>query len=243
MDEQNPEVQPEEPDASPTQASQNSGDIGIVYILQNPAMPDFVKIGFTQDLQVRMRALDNTSVPVPFECVYAAQVNKPRAWEQTIHDVFQDQRINRRREFFESTITGKVMSILKTAQISEISPTAPEEASDSDADSFERVERRRERSGNFDFEVLEIPVGAKLQFVNARDVTCEVVSQKPPLVDFRGERLRLSNAAAKALSKGSARGIQGSLYWMYGEETLVARRSRLESEAEAAESYRQFLSY
>ena len=202
MVDQNPEAQPAQTAVPPTLASQSSGDTGIVYILQNPAMPEFVKIGFTQDLQERMRALDNTSVPVPFECIYAAQVNKPRAWEQTIHDVFQEQRINRRREFFESTVTGKVMSILKTAQINEISPEVPEEAADFDADASARIERmesRRERSGNFDFEVLKIPIGAKLQFMHDSSITCEVVNQKPPLVKFKDERLRLSNAAAKAM--------------------------------------------
>lgn len=41
----------------------------IIYALTNPAMPNLVKIGKTesQDPQVRMDQLYNTSVPLPFE--------------------------------------------------------------------------------------------------------------------------------------------------------------------------------
>ena len=38
----------------------------IVYVLTNPAMPGFVKIGYTTDIQARLKQLHNTSVPVPF---------------------------------------------------------------------------------------------------------------------------------------------------------------------------------
>ena len=41
---------------------------GIVYCLENPEMPDVVKIGCTTDIEQRLRQLDNTSVPVPFVC-------------------------------------------------------------------------------------------------------------------------------------------------------------------------------
>ena len=47
---------------------------GIVYCLENPAMPDLVKIGITQDIEQRIRSLDNTSVPLPFVCFVAVEV-------------------------------------------------------------------------------------------------------------------------------------------------------------------------
>ena len=40
---------------------------GVIYCLQNPAMPDLVKIGKTSiDIEPRLRSLDNTSIPLPF---------------------------------------------------------------------------------------------------------------------------------------------------------------------------------
>ena len=51
-------------------------DEGFVYVLTNQAMPGYAKIGLTRadDVNVRLKQLDTTSVPLPFECVYAAKV-------------------------------------------------------------------------------------------------------------------------------------------------------------------------
>ncbi|EKD33224.1 MAG: hypothetical protein ACD_76C00068G0021 [uncultured bacterium] len=46
----------------------------IIYILINEAMPGYVKIGRTTNLEQRIRSLDTTSVPLPFECFYACTV-------------------------------------------------------------------------------------------------------------------------------------------------------------------------
>ena len=45
----------------------------IVYVLTNPVMPGFVKIGMTDgsDVQARMNSLYTTGVPFPFECAIA----------------------------------------------------------------------------------------------------------------------------------------------------------------------------
>ena len=41
----------------------------IVYILTNQCMPDIVKVGITDNLDIRVKQLDNTSTPLPFECL------------------------------------------------------------------------------------------------------------------------------------------------------------------------------
>lgn len=51
----------------------------IVYILTNKSMPDLVKIGITDNLERRIRELDNTSTPLPFECFYAVEVSNASA--------------------------------------------------------------------------------------------------------------------------------------------------------------------
>ena len=62
---------------------------GIVYVLTNAAMPGLVKIGITENnVEDRIRGLDNTSVPVPFECFYAAQVAEPAKVERALHEAF-----------------------------------------------------------------------------------------------------------------------------------------------------------
>ena len=54
----------------------------IVYILTNQSMPDTIKIGITDNLERRMRELDNTSTPLPFECYYAVEVQDAKAIEK-----------------------------------------------------------------------------------------------------------------------------------------------------------------
>ena len=47
---------------------------GIVYVLVNEAFDSYVKIGRTINLEQRLKQLDNTSVPLPFRCVFAVEV-------------------------------------------------------------------------------------------------------------------------------------------------------------------------
>ena len=54
----------------------------IVYILTNQSMPDTIKIGITDNLERRIRELDNTSTPLPFECYYAVEVQDAKAIEK-----------------------------------------------------------------------------------------------------------------------------------------------------------------
>lgn len=72
----------------------------IIYILENEAMPGFVKIGRTnRDVEQRVSELSNsTAVPFPFHCVYAATVEDAVLVERQIHMAFAAQRV--RKEFF-----------------------------------------------------------------------------------------------------------------------------------------------
>ena len=78
---------------------------GIVYILTNAAMPGFIKIGLTQqdDVSLRVKGLDNTSLPLPFECYFSARVPDCRKLERTLHFVFGEKRDRLNREFFTAS--------------------------------------------------------------------------------------------------------------------------------------------
>jgi len=87
----------------------------IIYVLVNEAMPGYVKIGRTTNLEQRIRSLDTTSVPLPFECIYACRVVNSAVVERHLHDAFLDHRVRSSREFFEIS-ADRVISALKLAE-------------------------------------------------------------------------------------------------------------------------------
>ena len=87
--------------------------MGIVYVITNPEMPGLVKIGHTsQTIEQRLRDLDKTGVPVPFECVAAWEFEDAPGVENTLHQAFADRRVRQSREFFRVS-PGQPIAILE----------------------------------------------------------------------------------------------------------------------------------
>ena len=94
---------------------------GIVYVLVNEAFDSYVKIGKTINLKQRLQSLDNTSVPLPFRCVYAIQVDDMDKIEKLAHGAFADHRTRSNREFFEID-PQRVISALQMTGGIEVTP-------------------------------------------------------------------------------------------------------------------------
>lgn len=78
-----------------------SSEDGVVYILKNPAFKTFyIKIGFTTNINDRLKELYNTSVPLPFVVYALLKTNKYKQAEKMMHSTFKDSRIGNDREFF-----------------------------------------------------------------------------------------------------------------------------------------------
>ena len=74
---------------------------GVVYILTNPAFKDFyIKIGYTTNLNDRLKELYNTSVPLRFQVFAVLKTKKYKQAEKMIHLAFKGSRIGDDREFF-----------------------------------------------------------------------------------------------------------------------------------------------
>ena len=63
-----------------------SEQAGVIYIFSNPAMPGLVKLGKTTNLSERLKSLDGTGVPVPFQCVFAKRVGNYHEVERPLWD-------------------------------------------------------------------------------------------------------------------------------------------------------------
>lgn len=185
-------------------------------------MPGYVKVGQTSNLEKRIRSLDNTSSPLPFECFYACTVKNVDEVEKRIHEAFEDHRTRSSREYFEIA-PERVVSILRLVEIKEITPGRDYVETKEDQTALEKARKMRSR---FNFKMVDIPPKTVLNFTRNENITCTVVDNKK--VEFKGKVTSVSDAAQKAL--GVAWPTQGPLYWEFEGETLDERRRRLESE-------------
>lgn len=193
----------------------------IIYILINESMPGYVKIGRTDNLEQRIRTLDTTGVPLPFECFYAATVADAEKTERLLHDAFLDHRVRSSREFFEIS-PERAVSALKLAEIENVTPGRDYVESSEDQQALNQARKRR---AVFNFEMVHVPVGAELSFVRDESVKARVADNKT--IELDGEITSLSASAQKLL--GYPNQVAGTLYWTYEGETLDERRRRLEA--------------
>ncbi|MBI4136211.1 MAG: GIY-YIG nuclease family protein [Candidatus Vogelbacteria bacterium] len=198
----------------------------IIYILINEAMPGYVKIGKTTNLEQRIRSLDTTSVPLPFECFYACIVKDAAFVEKQLLDAFLDHRVRSSREFFEIS-PERAVAILKLVEIENVTPKKDFVESQEDQQALNQARTKR---AVFNFNMVDIPVGAELVF--SRDENIKVKVKDNRNVEFNGEIVSLSVAADRALRQIGIqwKSVQGPAYWMYEGETLDERRRRFESE-------------
>lgn len=150
---------------------------GIVYVLENAAMPGIVKIGRTSrdSVEVRLNELYSTGVPVPFDCVYAARVSDVEKVEKAFHDAFGPYRVNPKREFFEIE-PFQAIAILRLVAIDNVTPEIQKEAEKVDVNSHAGAEKLKSRGPRMNFEEMKIPEGAILTFTR-EDIEVEVISQ------------------------------------------------------------------
>jgi len=200
-----------------------------IYILTYAAMPGLVKIGITEaGVEDRMRQLDSTGVPLPFEAFLAVQVEDARGWEHALHEAFGDHRVRPSREFFRIS-PDKPAAVLRMLKGLEVTPKQDvvQEAGDQEA-----LNKARGRRSNFAFDQANVPIGAELQSVFDDAITCTVATNKKVL--FRGEEQSLSAAALTiAHEKGFEwSAIQGPLYWKYEDMPLTELRDLVTDEDE-----------
>ena len=196
---------------------------GIIYVLTNDFMKEnVVKIGCTRNpVEDRMKILYNTSAPAPFECFFACTLKNNMNLEEVegwLHDLFGDRRTDpksKKREFFE---VDPVRVRLALQYVKKEDKT-PEYHEPSDA------EKPAKRQSNFRFSKVGLKKGDELHFYADRNKKAYVYDDTK--IMFDEEPTSLSKAAQDLLGYVT----QGPRHWMYGEETLLERRKRMEEES------------
>ena len=199
----------------------------IVYILTNEAMPGLVKIGLTNDsVESRVGQLSSHSgIPLPFECYFAAEVKDCDRLEKTLHQLFSENRINPKREFFKID-PEKVVLAISIGEFKEVTPGAAE----IDKDEQEALEKAKARRPRLKLDALGIKPGDVLTCSRDDTITATVVDGGK--VNYQNEIMSLSAAALKALhSLGyTTPAASGTWYWKFEGELLDERRQRIEAE-------------
>ncbi len=142
--------------------------------------------------------------------------------EHQLHDAFDNNRINPRREFFQIS-PERVVAALKLAEVENITPRKDFVESEEDQQALNQARSRRSM---FNFKMAEIPVGAELVFSRDENVKARVIDNRS--IEYNGEVTSLSLSAQKIL--GYPYGVAGTDYWTYEGEALDERRRRLEGE-------------
>ena len=193
----------------------------IVYILTNESMPDIIKIGITDDLKRRLRDLDNTSTPLPFECFYALEVPDARSIEKLLHEAFDDKRVRQNREFF-NCFPEQAKSALKIAEQMGGREVTPKEAVVETEQDRQALDTAKKKKGRVDyFGILGINVGEILTFSKDHAFNCEVKENGQVL--FREELTTLSGSALIIVSEMGYnwQQVRGAGYWCYKGTTLL----------------------
>ena len=216
---------------------------GVIYILTNPSFPQYVKIGYADDVKSRLKTLnDSPCIPFAFR-IYATYDVEERLTDLKLHALIDQLNPNLRsidnvdgkkriREFYAMS-PEQAYSILETIavlggrkdRLHLYEPTAVERQSEEIAQDIE--EQHLERMAPFTFSKCNIPIGATITFVSQGNsnsgAKCVVKDDKT--VEYQGKSTSLSALATELL--GSKWGVAGPRYFKYNGEWLNDIRDRL----------------
>lgn len=199
----------------------------IIYILTNDSMPGLIKIGYTTtSINQRIRELDTTPVPLPFQCYFAARVENGIMVERKLHTAFGDFRLRSNREFFRLD-PHRAKAAIELVALEDITPRDDVTTNPEDEAALVKAKQRR---GFFRFSRAEIAPGALLTFARDERITATVLSDRD--IVFEGQETSLSAAAHTIMQRlgYTWSAVAGPDLWLYDGETLSERRRRFEED-------------
>ena len=215
-------------------------DMKGIYILTNPSFRDYVKIGYSDDIERRLEEL-NRSECIPFAFrIYAVYEVEQRLSDKKIHEIIDTlnpdlrsvENYNGRvriREFYAMspekayTILSSIATI--SGQQDKLHLIVPSAEEEQDSEMAERIEAEgaKERAKNFSFSKCGIMPGEEIEFCYDPAIKAVVIDDRN--VEYEGSRYSLTKLAKKLTGKSSS--IAGPRYFKYKGEWLNTIRSRM----------------
>lgn len=218
---------------------------GIVYILTNPCLDGWVKIGMTEreGVETRLKELNAPSnIPLSYRCYATYEVENPEVVEKAIHSLIDrvDNSLHareylsngkvREREFFKispETAYGifKDVAILRgdLDWLKPYEPTAEQEE--------EEITNTKLQRSNTSFKLLNIPVGTEISFLFNDSIIAKVVDDKNH-IEYDGVQYTPTGLARKLLFElegwAETTRVNGWKYFVVGGITLNDMREQIE---------------
>lgn len=211
---------------------------GYIYILTNPSFPPYVKIGYADNVERRVKELNRTEcTPFGFR-IYAKYKVNSRLKDKCLHALIDilnptlrsiddiDGSI-RKREFY-SISPEQAYSVLKNiASINDLENNlilvAKTTEDKQNEESANKIEVKHDRAKPFNFEKAKIPAGAEIIYIldeSIKAYVCEDLKH----VTYNGQIYSLSALADMLRGKGPSAGPQ---YFMYNGKELNQTREEI----------------
>jgi hypothetical protein len=216
---------------------------GIVYILTNPSLDGWVKIGMSTRNNIEDRLADLNSpanIPLSFRAYAIYEVEKPKEVEQHIHNLFDiiDENLHaretlasgriREREFFRIS-PEKAFAVFKiVSQLRKDESALKLIAPNAEQIEEEQIAEQTSRRPPFKFSMINMPVGTELHFIHDDSCVC-ITKDMNNKIEFEGEEYSLSALATKLLVDRCGRSgeytVQGPKFFSHQGQTLADLRN------------------
>ena len=177
--------------------------VGAIYIMKNPSFPDYIKIGYANDVYLRLRQLNEKSaVPFAFRLYAYYKVNH-RLEDKTVHDIIDKlnpslraiDTINgkeRKREFFEMSAEDAYDILHCIAKINGlednlilVEPTAKEMEEEDEA----TTKRKSTQLPKMDWLIEQgiVSIGDEVYLINHPEETARIIDSRN--VEYKGQKM------------------------------------------------------
>lgn len=182
---------------------------GVIYILKNPSFPDYIKIGYADNIETRLQQLNNSEcTPFAFR-VYATYEVDSRLSDLKIHSIIDKLNPDLRsidnfngkkrvREFYAMSAEDAYSILEAIAEIHNCADRLRKwELNYSEIKAEEIAEQvqleKKARHSNWTFDDWQIPNGAELEYINDISIKCIVANRRK--VEYNGEIIYMTQLA------------------------------------------------
>ena len=206
-----------------------------IYIMTNPSFPNYIKIGYSNDIESRRESLSKTSVPYPF-VTYAVYETDKKNSDKKLHaliDVISPKlRVTKNREFYciEKEKAYRILLSYADSQwnadkVKLLKISKSDQQNEEEIKNYNETESQK-RKIPFKFSMIGIkPVdNAVITFFNNDEIKATVISDDTVLYNWK--QFSLSSLAQKLLWVNYW--VRWPEFFKYDWEILKDRRDRME---------------